>query len=403
MSAAAYLRLATLRLAALLVAVLLVAVGVAGCGLILDLSPPDVPPSAGSIYRCEAVVRSVAGFERTVSGDDAEFAERVIYSCSGGCGPCDGVDPDAIWSGWLPQRITAVAGGPLGPDPSDFRLWPGPWCLVEQRGCVPVMAIPETGPPVCPPPPTAAPLPACPPPPVEEFCVDVAPTSIDFADIPACGSAGPEPVQIDNCGTVPLRIIVADSAVDPMGGASPQFQVDLGDCEPSPEERLRLDDRTLLVGSGCTAEVLYTPQARGRHTAELIIASDAREVRLPLGGNAQGGFAEIGGDNLCFVRPAAGACTPTESITLANPGPGCLQVQRVEIVLGGPDFQLVDLPGMPLPARPFQLDARASLAIGVRLCNLSSGSDGVLEITTDDPDPLRATQRVRLRDAASCP
>ena len=386
-------------------ALVVAALAASGCGLILDLSPPDVPPTVGSIYRCEAVVRSTAGFERTVSTDDPEFVERVLFSCSSGCGACDGVDPAGLWDSYLPERIDAVATGPLGSEPSDFRLWPGPWCLVEQRGCVPVMAIPETGPPVCATPlPSASPLGACPPSTPEEFCVDVSPTSIDFPDAPACGTEGPSPVRISNCGTVPLRIVVADSAADPGGGPSPHFQVNLGSCAPSPEEILRMDDRTLLVGAGCDASVLYSPAVRGRHTAELVIASDARAVRLPLGGNALGGTSEVATGDLCFERPAAGACTPPQTVTLANSGPGCLEVQRVEIVRGGPDFERVDLPGMPLPARPFVLADRASQDVGVRFCERGGGvGEGVLEITTDDTDPARTTRRLNLRVQASCP
>ena len=377
---------------------------VSGCGLILDLSPPDVPPTVGSIYRCEAVVRSTAGFERTVSTDDPEFADRVLFSCTSGCGACDGVDVGSVWASYLPERIDAFATGPLGPEPSDFRLWPGPWCLVEQRGCTPVMAIPETGPPVCAALPTAVPLGDCPPPPVEDFCVDVTPTSIDFPDTPACATEGPVVVRVSNCGAVPLRIVVSDTAADPGGGPSPHFQVNLGDCAPSPEEILRMDDRTLLVGAGCDAAVLYSPTVRGRHTAELVIASDARAVRVPLAGNAMGGTSEASPDTLCFERPAAGACTAPQTVTLANSGSGCLEVQRVEIVRGGPDFERVDLPGMPLPARPFVLADRANQEIGVRFCERGGGvGEGVLEITTDDTDPARTTRRLNLRVQASCP
>jgi hypothetical protein len=392
------------RLAAWPAALALMVLAGAGCGLILDLSPPDVQ---GSIYQCGITVRSADGLVRTLSTADPDLLGRLFYSCSSAStacpAACTGVEVSDQFNRYVAQRIGEISAAPLGDDPSDFRLYSGPWCVVGQEPCEAVMRLSGSVAPACPPPPTAGPLPLCPPPPASpEMCLQAMPASLDFPEIGSGTASAPMAVQVENCGNTPCPIRVSDALL----GDADHFTVRLNDCAPTAADLFLMRDRTLVpaasdpAGAVCGVEVLYTPRTRGRHRATLVVASDcAPEQRIELGGNALGGSVNVNPNPVCVVTPPAGACTAPQAVRIENLGPGVLQVTNPAVFSrGAPNFEVVS--GPPVP---FDIPPGGSATVLIRWCDLptSGERDGVLDITTDDP--ASPTVMVRVTLAASCP
>ena len=388
--------------ALLAVTLAVLATTTAGCGLLLE-----APVLRGSVFSCGVVVRSADGFERTISSADPLLQGRSFYTCSEssepGCEPaCNDVGVGERFARLVSQRISEVAAEPLGDDPSDFRLHPGPWCVVAESPCVAVRAWASETPAPCAAS-TSERLPLCPTPGgPPEMCLETNPTSIDFADTLAGNSSTPTILNVNNCGTTSCPVRVSDALL----GDSEHFTVTANECAPTPEDLRLMRDRILVptatdpAGATCGVSIAFSPRARGRHRATLVVASDcAAEQRIELGGNSQGGTASVTPADLCTPAPAAGACAAEQTVTINNAGPGSLRITRNPFFSrGAPNFRVVASPPVP-----FDIPAGGSQNITVQFCDIdpAAGRDGTLDITTDDP--MNPTLVVRVAVSGSCP
>ncbi len=386
-----------------LVALVLLLVGLfPGCGLLIDLDPPD-----GNLLECFVTLRNPDGEVVEVSSRlSEEFLGRDFFLCTAhGCpDACDFstvAAAEADWRNWVQVRLDQVAAITDPADPlfgSDFRTRPGPWCEVEgtlrcerrealaNRPSCPA-AIPTGTPPVC----TAVPPgPAC----VEVSCPGATPcTGIAIGDLPVGETTG-ETVTVSNCGDVDARVQIDETVIPLALLADFEIPAAANGCRPrdaveSVSGRLLVPAAVDPAESSCSFDVLFRPTAPGDHFGRKRFSSSANPTHeIDLRGHGVAGSVSVVGpaDEICFPGATAGPCTPERSITVTNGGPGAVTVTdvRVEESPAGSGFELVAPPPPPLPVT---LRAGESLTIRVRWCRSAVPLPGaILVIDTDDPD-----------------
>jgi len=376
---------------------------VAGCGLLLDLDPPD-----GARLECFVTLRSADGEEIEVSSlMTPELMGRDFFVCIGG--PCPpGCDRDEItdsmgdWHDWVAHRVAEVAAISDPSDPlfsSDFRTRPGPWCQVpgtlrcESRGA-PTSSL------ACPPAIPAATLPGCSgppppsPPPGGDPCLTVdcgaTPCSeILFGDVPVGGSVG-APVRVTNCGEVPVRLQIDGSVlpIPPRSDFEMPVATNLCVARNLDEERRGRPLQPLAVDpaeASCSFEVMFRPLEPLSHRALIRFWSEVdprHEIRL--GGNALGGSIAVDAPETMCLSTMTGPCTPTRTIGITNDGPGDVTIREIRIEpTPGAGFEIVAPPPPPLPTTLRRGD---TLEVRIRWCGPPLATAvAILVIETDAP------------------
>lgn len=365
--------------AAALVASIIV---VSGCGLLIDLDPPN-----GTIYECFVTLRAADGEEIEVASlATPEFLSWDYFICTGG--PCPtGCDRDEEadflpdWESLVARRLDEISSISDPSDPlygSDFRTRAGPWCRVpgslrcEPRG-------PITTGVACPPSLPAASVPECagaPPPPGGEPCISVecgaSPCrEIFFGDVPTGERAG-STVTVRNCGEAPLRVQIDETVIS----VPPRSEFTIPDAangcrarDPGEERLGRLLEPFSIAPdqSSCSFDVHFAPTEPLEHRGLIRFASDADpRHEIQLAGNAVGGTLEVDAPETTCLATSSDPCTITRTIRITNRGPGAVAITGVRIEpTPGTGFEIV---APPPPTLPATLGRDASLDVRLRWC-----------------------------------
>lgn len=224
-----------------------------------------------------------------------------------------------------------------------------------------------------------------------EPSISVAPTWMDFGNVPVGGASSPQDVTIFNAGSASLHI----NAISlPGGTAAPNFVVDVGGgpsgCGSPPI--------TLVPGSYCTVSVTFTPSAEGLFYNSLMISSDdpaAPDVYVDLVGTGTGGHQPV-----IWVDPPAftfgdtnvGESSAPLDVTIYNTGSADLILSNAS--LSDPaDFSL-NLSGGPsgCGSLPGTIIPGGQCTVSVVFNPQAEGSiTGVLTILSSDPVTPSAT------------
>jgi hypothetical protein len=407
--------------------------GSLGCGLVLDLDPPEARH-----MECTATVENPEGVRLDVSslnhpdfvryvpsfaggggippgGGGATEPIRPYYVCStatcGGCSFATPADAEADWRRWLEQRIGEIAAAPASA--SLFSMHAGPWCVVpgslrcEAREIVD--RDPECGAALA-----AGPMPDCTgaPPPggrcLEVSCRGSAPcAAIDFGSQPT-GARVSEVVSLRNCGDptqLPFRIQV-DPTVMPIT-LDADFSVARNGCAARDPMEAAVG-RILQLPSvdpaeaACDFELAFAPTHGGRHEATITFSSDVDPGhRIRLLGLVEGG--RLGFDvtgTVCFMPAAPGVCTAESLVHLLNLGPGAVTITDLYLLGGATNFRLLRPPPPPFPIT--LAPGAPPLEIALQWCpggTDDSDAELIVESNSEPPlDPLR----VRASNSADC-
>ncbi len=371
-----------------------------GCGLILDLDPPD-----GAELECSAQVRSVDGHTELVSsttspdfvvvttspdGSTETASLRNYFLCTGGC-PSSCMRDDSIagaeadWQSWLAIRVREQSSVAT----SVFGQFAGPWCLEPGSlrcsvagtidGNAPCPGLPAGDP---------SPLPLCaepPPPPPGDPCLRIecdgtAPCeTIDFGDVNVAASAT-RTVIVSNCGGTAapdISLTLSGDVLPQPAFAQGDFAVTRNQCLPdTPDEVLAGEEiltnpLTDAVNSRCEVDVTFSPDNPRAHGAEIAFRSDLDPRHsILLRGNGAGGTVTtvpaLPDPTLCFDTPGS-PCTAVQSFRISNSGPGAVVIRDIRLDTGAPNFEIVAPPPASLPITLNAADP--PLLVSVRWCD----------------------------------
>jgi hypothetical protein len=212
--------------------------------------------------------------------------------------------------------------------------------------------------------------------------------ALTFPDTCIGSSSPPQPVTIQNCGTVPLTLR-ADGTV--MGDHPDDFTSDT--CRPTPGMIARGEDRQLAAGETCRLGVTFRPTGPGARTAFVEITSDdprRRRLVVNLSGTGLGGMINAP-DEVRFRLIFIGDCRGEADVVIRNDGCGDLVITRYFI--DNANFVFPTPPTVPDTLRSGDTRTRT-----VRYCTRDFATlreDGTLQITVMN-DSMTSTKLIRL-------
>ncbi len=427
-------KLESLRSLAVLVTALLMG---PGCGLVLDLSPPD-----GQEIVCFVTVDNPEGIAVDISSrDHPDFIGpsisfgggggggpsgggtrplRPYFTCPGGacsaaCSVADTTAAEADFRRWLNQRITEVASGPASDSP--FSVHEGPWCIREVDDgpstlrCELRESLTEV--PICGPTLTAGPLPSCPGGAptgtcVEVECDGVAPcTDLMYPRLPL-GTGEARTVLVRNCGGEDddFITVAVDGTIAPVEPLA-DFAIppDTNGCLPRTPEETR-DGRALQLPSvdplesECSFDVVFEPLTAGSHTADAVFGTSLGPYRLRLTGGANGSRLDDDAPDLLCLDDFVGSCSERRTIRVTNAGLGTVTIDSIFInAAAAGNFRILR---PPTPVLRTTLAAGNFVDIEIEWC--TGGTDvltGDLNILSNAEPPFTPIELEFTR--ATCP
>lgn len=195
--------------------------------------------------------------------------------------------------------------------------------------------------------------------------IAVAPTAVDFGEVPVGEASAVEAVTIESTGDGVLEIGAVGSPDEP-------FSLTGGSCGPA--------SFALQPGESCNLEFTFVPTAAGDFDAESAIESNASDVTVMLVGEGVEPEVSLSPELLDF-RPIELGAEELSLVTLANTG--TLELEVSAITGPGEPFSLAQ---GTCPAPPFTLAPEADCDIGVLFAPTVEGSfSASFEILSNAP------------------